>query len=60
MNEALILLGVMIIFFVGCMVGGLIDMYTDKKKKERQKQIKAWKKWKKSHKLFVGQIEKII
>ena len=57
MNEALILLGVMVIFFVGCIVG-LIDIYTDKKKKERQRQIKAWKKWKKSHKLFIGQIEK--
>ena len=48
----------MIMFFVGCMIGSLIDMYADKKKKERQRQMKAWKKWKKSHKLFVGQIEK--
>ena len=58
MNELLILIGVMVFFFVGCMVGGLVDMYTDKKKKERQKQARAWKKWKKSHKLFIGQIEK--
>ena len=58
MNELLILLGVMIIFFVGCMVGGLIDMYTDKKKKERKAKAKAFKEWKKSHKLFIGQIEK--
>lgn len=58
MNEALILLGVMVMFFVGCLVGGLIDLYSDKKKKERQRQVKAYKEWKKSHKLFIGQIEK--
>ena len=40
------------------MVGGLVDMYTDKKKKERKAKAKAFKAWKKSHKLFVGQIEK--
>ena len=58
MNEALIFIGVMMFFFVGCMIGSLIDMYTDKKKKERKAKAKAFKEWKKSHKLFIGQIEK--
>ncbi len=58
MNEILILIILVAMFAIGALIGGMIDLYIEKKEKKRKAKAKAFKAWKKSHKLFVGQIEK--
>lgn len=58
MNELLILVSIFAVFLIGCLTAGMIDLYTDKKKKQRRQARKAYIEWKKNYKLFVGKIEK--
>lgn len=58
MNELLILVVLFTVFLIGCLTAGMIDLYCDKKKRQRRQARKAYREWKNNHKLFIGKIEK--
>ena len=58
MNELFILVSIFAVFLIGCLIAGMIDLYTDKKKRQRRQARKAYIEWKNNHKLFIGKIEK--